>query len=163
MKSPPTSTRSRNVIMGSARVPRVWFGRLAKTNFLSTSQLSSNRNRWESSRLAKAFGVASTRDARATQKWKTQRTSTSIGSRWFIIYVPRSESRFAAWLRPNESVARAISVALPAFAGVCQTNSQSRHVFGFDSPNSVAFDHVDPPFALISTVVISPSLVHVAP
>src|SRR5881394_1940086 len=68
------------------------------------------------------------------------------------MYVPRSGSRSTGCVRPFESVARAISVCFPDFAGVFQSNSQSRHAFGLASPMSFASFHVDPPSTLSLTL-----------
>ena len=77
--------------------------------------------------------------------------------------VPRSGSRSIGCVSPFESVARAISVVLPEFPEVFQSNSQSRHAPGFDSPINFASFHVDPPSTLSSTFLISPFPVHAAP
>src|SRR5207245_11750489 len=66
-------------------------------------------------------------------------------------------------VRALESVARAISVALPGRLDVLQPNSQSRHAFGFDSPSNFASFQVAPSSPLISTFLISPSPVQAVP
>src|ERR1043166_9283732 len=78
------------------------------------------------------------------------------------MYVPRSGSRPVDCVPPLESVALAIKIALLA-PGVFQSNSHSRHAFGFESPFKRASLHVIPPSSLISTFVICPLPVHAAP
>ena len=48
-----------------------------------------------------------------------------------------------------------MSVRFPAAGGVRQSNCQSRHAFGLDSPSFVSFQ-VAPPSTLSSTLVASP-------
>src|SRR5207245_7729004 len=79
------------------------------------------------------------------------------------MYVPRSGSRSVGCVWPFESVARAVSVALPERAGVFQFHSQRRHASGFDSPSNFASFQVASSSLLISTFVILPLLVHAAP
>src|SRR6266853_1491034 len=71
------------------------------------------------------------------------------------MYVPRSGSRSVGCVLPFESVARAMSVALPERAGVFQLHSQRRHASGFDSPINFASFQVAPSSLLITTFGIS--------